>query len=376
MKILVSVIVPVHNGESYLRQCLDSIVNQTLRDIEIICIDDGSTDGSLKILEEYQRKDSRIRVISEEASNAGHARNVGLKTAIGMFLSFLDCDDWFELDMLEVMYAQSLKTDADVVICKAATFDQKSGKFSSESFSLQENLVPARICFSCKDIAADAFQFCRTAAWDKLYKKSFIDENLIQFQEQPRMNDCFFSVMANIRAKKISVCNHFFVHYRINTGTSITSNFKQTYPSTLVTIQKIWNSLAPEEQKIFVKSFKNFVLKIIFYEFLRFPEEFAFQYYKLLHSMDFKLEALKASEVYNPDLYELLTPLLVEPFMEEERFTKAFELFQKKYQEQRLSIMFLFSRKVRSLLTFLRTHDISCYRIRFENIVCKHILNR
>ena len=97
----VSVIVPVYNAQSHLRQCLDSIMGQTLREIEILCVDDGSTDGSAQILEEYKGCDPRLHVIMQENIGAGAARNRGLAEASGEYLSFLDADDFFEPDMLE-----------------------------------------------------------------------------------------------------------------------------------------------------------------------------------------------------------------------------------------------------------------------------------
>ena len=97
----VSVILPVYNVSDYLRQCMDSIVGQTLKDIEIICVDDGSTDDSLAILKEYEAKDQRVKVIQQANAGAGAARNKGLEIATGEYLSFLDSDDFFEPDMLE-----------------------------------------------------------------------------------------------------------------------------------------------------------------------------------------------------------------------------------------------------------------------------------
>ena len=92
----VSVIIPVYNVEPYLKQCMDSVVGQTLKDIEIICVDDGSTDGSLDILKEYATEDSRIQIIEQKNAGAGAARNNGMRHATGKYLSFLDSDDFFE----------------------------------------------------------------------------------------------------------------------------------------------------------------------------------------------------------------------------------------------------------------------------------------
>ena len=121
---MVSVIIPVYNAEAYLEECLDSVVNQTLKNIEIICVNDGSTDNSLDILKEYQEKDDRVIIINQENQGAGVARNQGIKVAKGNYLSILDADDFFELNMLELMCMNALKFDADVTICRADGYDQ------------------------------------------------------------------------------------------------------------------------------------------------------------------------------------------------------------------------------------------------------------
>jgi len=305
MNPLVSVIIPVHNGEKYLKECLDSVVSQTLKDIEIICVNDGSTDGSLDLLNDYQVKDSRIKIISQESSNAGHARNVGLAYAIGEYLSFLDCDDWFEKEMLKSMFSLGKKVNADIVFCKAETYNQKTKTYSSKSYSLKERLVPKNKVFSCRDIQEDAFQFCRTAAWDKLYKASFIKDEKILFQEQPRMNDCFFTSMANIHAKRMIVCNQIFVHYRINIGVSITSSPEKTYPCTLNTFKRINEFLSENDLIMYKKSWQNFILRKIVEEFAFFPEEIAYKYYMLLKKCNFNLNKMKKSEIYDQDFFDL-----------------------------------------------------------------------
>ena len=121
----VSVIIPVYNTEVYLRECLDSVVNQTLREIEIICIDDGSTDSSLSILKEYAQKDSRIRVLQQENLHSGVARNAGIAIARGKYLVFLDSDDFFETSMLERMCNQAENDESDIVICSNSVYDDR-----------------------------------------------------------------------------------------------------------------------------------------------------------------------------------------------------------------------------------------------------------
>ena len=117
--IKVSVILPVYNVEKYLKQCLDTIVGQTLKEIEILCVDDGSTDDSVQILKEYEQKDHRIKVLSQKNAGAGAARNLGLRHASGKYLSFLDSDDFFEPDMLETAYEQAERYQAEMVVFRS-----------------------------------------------------------------------------------------------------------------------------------------------------------------------------------------------------------------------------------------------------------------
>lgn len=327
MNAIVSVVIPVHNGEKFLRECLDTVVGQTLKELEIICVNDGSTDGSLAILEEYASRDSRVRIISQEASNAGRARNTGLAVTTGEYLSFLDADDWFELDMLESMVKLAKETDSDVVFCKAATFNQKTGVQSNKSFSLKERLVPKKSVFSGKDIAEDMFQFCRTAAWDKLYKASFIKGLNLQFQEQPRMNDCFFSTMANLRASRMVVCNKIFIHYRINTGNSITSNPEKTYPCILNTFKLLQSTMTSEEYSVFGKSWKNFVMKNAVNEMAFFPSDVAKAFYDLFKDASFNLNSLPSSDIYDQSV-GVLYKKYFENLLENGDFKENFELFR------------------------------------------------
>lgn len=119
----ISVVIPVYNVENYLRQCLDSVINQTLDDIEIICVNDGSTDSSPDILEEYSRKDSRIRIISQENMGLSGARNTGMKYIKGEYVYFLDSDDYIELDALNQMYNISKNNSLDMLMFKTCSFE-------------------------------------------------------------------------------------------------------------------------------------------------------------------------------------------------------------------------------------------------------------
>ena len=132
MSPVISVIVPVYNTEPYLRECLDSISNQTLKDIEIICVDDGSSDNSIKILKEYEEKDNRFTILTQNHLKAGVARNNGIKIAKGEYLCFLDSDDFFDLNMLEEMYNQGKEDNSDIVVCGYKIFNQKTKRLQKK----------------------------------------------------------------------------------------------------------------------------------------------------------------------------------------------------------------------------------------------------
>ncbi|MFR5028212.1 MAG: glycosyltransferase family 2 protein [Coprococcus sp.] len=134
----VSVILPVYNVSDYLRQCMDSIVGQTLKDIEIICVDDGSTDDSLAILKEYEAKDQRVKVIQQANAGAGAARNKGLEIATGEYLSFLDSDDFFEPDMLEKAWSKAHETRAQVVVFRSDQYREDLQEFVQVRWTLHE----------------------------------------------------------------------------------------------------------------------------------------------------------------------------------------------------------------------------------------------
>lgn len=217
----VSVIVPVFNAEKYLKQCIESLVNQLMKDIEIIFVDDGSEDNSVSIIKSYAEKDSRIKLLTQSHSFAGAARNKGLETATGEYLIFLDADDYFECDMLFEMYIKAVSDDADVCICSAKRFNDQTGEITEPAFYLNTSAVPKHLPFSACDIKEKIFNFTSPAPWTKLFKTSFVQSNNIKFQSVRKTNDLFF-VFANFAlAEKITFVNKPFVNYRYGNSASL-----------------------------------------------------------------------------------------------------------------------------------------------------------
>ena len=210
----VSVIIPVYNVEPYLKQCMDSVVGQTLKDIEIICVDDGSTDGSLDILKEYATEDSRIQIIEQKNAGAGAARNNGMRHATGKYLSFLDSDDFFEPRMLEKAYDLAEKDQADFVAYKSDQYHTEKKQFVSADWVIHENEIPPYHPFNHRQMTGNVFKVFVGWAWDKLFLKEFVDKHHLTFQEQRTSNDLLFVFSAVVLAKKISVVPMVLAHQR------------------------------------------------------------------------------------------------------------------------------------------------------------------
>ena len=217
----ISVIMPVYNGELYLRECLDSVINQTLREIEIICVDDGSTDGSLEILREYAKQDERITILTQQNLFAGVARNAGLVVARGEYVIFLDCDDFFELNMLQDMYDMATQDKSDIVVCGHHIYDDKNKriKISRKSSTEIFNKSP----FAPSEIKGDLLSFIDPAPWNKLYRKSLLMDNDIRFSALRICNDltCVSTLFAV--SSKISVLNNYYIYYRTNFAKQLSS---------------------------------------------------------------------------------------------------------------------------------------------------------
>lgn len=225
----VSVIIPVYNVEKYLRQCLDSVVGQTLQDIEIICVNDSSTDGSLAILEEYAAKDSRIQVVTQPNGGAGAARNNGLRRAKGKYLSFLDSDDFFELNMLEEAYQFAEEDQADFVIYKSDQYHTEEDKFVDVNWVVRESEIPPYHPFNYRQLTMNVFKVYVGWAWDKLYRRDFVEKHQLTFQEQRTTNDMLFVFSALVLAKKMAVLPKVLAHQRRDAKDSLSKTRENSW---------------------------------------------------------------------------------------------------------------------------------------------------
>lgn len=211
----VSVVVPVHNGEQHLRHSLGSICRQTLTDIEIIVIDDGSTDTTPDIIGEFAASDPRIRTAAGPAiGSAGAARNVGLELARGDYLAFLDADDFFSPDLLARLQMKATSERADLVATRFRVFDELGGEPVTVEWGLRTEFLPVRTPFAPGEMGGALFYAFGPVAWNKLFRSDFIREHGLRFQPLRRTNDLFFTFSALAHARRISYVDRTLIDYR------------------------------------------------------------------------------------------------------------------------------------------------------------------
>lgn len=229
----ISVIIPIYNVEEYLPQCLNTLIKQTLFDLEFICIDDGSTDNSFKILQRYANKDSRIKIISQTNHGQGFARNRGINAAAGEYIGFVDPDDWVELNMYEELYNLAKEYQADIAECNYEHhIENNSNKIEkivgnikiltiSKDFNDSEKLRPWQFIPEVLLI-----NHPNSALWNKIYKKSFLTSNQIYFADGRFAEDNPFIIHCRICNPLNVQCNKILYHYRHRNGSAvnITSN--------------------------------------------------------------------------------------------------------------------------------------------------------
>ncbi len=221
----VSIIIPVFNAEKFLHKSMDSIINQTLDDIEIICINDGSTDNSLKILQDYQNKDDRIVIINKENAGQGIARNIGLEIAKGKYITFVDSDDWIDNHLCEEVYNKAIETDCDVIIfdyLKINGRNLQKNKIIRFSDSLRKNKISIskNNIYNYEDIKSIVLDKMSNTPWGKLYKNTFIKKHNFKFGKGFIGEDKIFQIAVKLSAKSIYYYSKPLYYYNINEESS------------------------------------------------------------------------------------------------------------------------------------------------------------
>lgn len=226
---IISIIVPVYNSEKYLKQSFESICRQTMRRFEVIYVDDGSTDSSRELLSSFETLDERVRVVFQEHSGAGNARNTGIDLAQGSYLLFLDSDDLFDPDMLESMLTASEMYNSDVCVCRVRGFDANTGSYIPLPWTCDLSGSEFRQPFSRKTEKDMIYCFTSPAPWNKLFRTSFVKKHDLRFQNLPNSNDTRFVILAISLSDRIVALERELMSYRINNSGSIQGS-KRKHP--------------------------------------------------------------------------------------------------------------------------------------------------
>lgn len=212
MKVKVSVIIPVYNVEQYIDKCLKSLANQTLNEIEIIVVNDGSPDNSQKIIDKYVKKyPNKIRSFIKENGGQGSARNFGLLQAKGEYIAYVDSDDWVENTMFEEMYNKAILDNSDIVVC------------GNNVVSMNGEILKVESSLMYKDDILNIL-FGKMAVWNKIYKKELLLKNKIEFRQKVWYEDIDFSAKILFDTLKISFVDKPFYNYLLRPGSTMNNS--------------------------------------------------------------------------------------------------------------------------------------------------------
>lgn len=217
MKIKVSVIVPVYNVEKFIDKCLNSIVNQTLKEIEIIVVNDGSPDNSQKIIDKYVKKyPEKVQSFIKENGGQGSARNLGIEKAKGEYIGYVDSDDFIEKDMYKKLYNKAKEDNYDIVVCGNYNVSEDYKTKNIDTFINNYNTDLENIIFG------------KMAVWNKIYKKEILVENKLKFKEKVWYEDLAFTLKAIINSNSFAFINEPLYDYLIREGSTMNnSNVKR-----------------------------------------------------------------------------------------------------------------------------------------------------
>lgn len=238
---LVSIVLPVYNVEEYLSQSLDSVVNQTYNNLEIICVDDGSTDNSGATLQKYKDNDSRIQIITQNNQGVSAARNAGMDLATGKYIIFWDPDDYFHLKAIEYMVERAEKERADVCICDAQHFYSDTGQLTHHPYIVAPKIDAS--VFSWRDCPDQIFFVGSSVPWNKLVLLSLLRDHDIRFPDVPYLVDNEYMFLVMCYAERITLCKRRLIYYRMDRPNSLVQNNDKSSKNVVTIFRKIYDEL-------------------------------------------------------------------------------------------------------------------------------------
>ena len=231
---------PIYNAANYLKPALDSVLSQTLSEIEVICIDDGSTDSSLEIIKNYQESDERVRIVTETNAGPALARNNGIKRARGKYISFLDADDFLEPTFLEALYVASEEGNLDIAIANYDIYNSRKARFEDAREPERTDVFTSERVTSKNEHPDSILSSTTGAAWNKLFRRTFVEEKGLAFLTDVKTyEDVYFVACAMSLAERVGKVHKVLVHHRIHSEQSRARFLGKYYSHVPVVYQKI-----------------------------------------------------------------------------------------------------------------------------------------
>ncbi|MCD7873332.1 MAG: glycosyltransferase [Clostridiales bacterium] len=279
MNDLVSIIVPVYNTEKYLNESITGLINQTYKNIEIICVDDGSTDNSLEILKKFQEDDKRLKILTSENKGAGAARNLGIDNASGKYIYFFDSDDIAALNLIEKSLLRANETSADMVAFNGYTFSNGDIENKIPKRGYNKNIVKDKYqVFSYQDYPESILSIVNVVPWNKLIRAEFIRKNNIRFEEISSSNDITFSALCSAYAKKIAVIDEPFIYYRLGHSGTVSSTKAKNLKNVISAVESVIKQAEKIEYFDLIKpSIIRFAADNYCFAFLNYTSDFSSQ---------------------------------------------------------------------------------------------------
>ena len=288
---------PVYNVEKYLKKCLDTLINQTLKDIEIICVNDGSTDNSLAILEEYASNDERIKIITQENRGLSGARNSGMKYITGEYVSFIDSDDWIELDTYESLYNFIISKDLDILMFPFNFYNEDTKEIYETQYTSLEVIDSSldNKIFTFEDVKDVLFKIAHSPV-NKLYNASYLKDIDAHFEEGLNYEDIAFFYPTFINTQKVSLIRKPFYFYRIRDESISTTGDKGSYD--IFKILTIFTDFM-KEKNLFNELKQDILMYLIVnikFVYIRLNEKYRNEFFKLIEENYKKFELDKVDK--------------------------------------------------------------------------------
>jgi len=313
--IKVSIILPVFNVQNFLKECLDSLLNQDVKEIEIICVNDGSTDNSLNILDEYSARNKILRVISQDNQGLSVARNTGIKHALGEYILFVDSDDKIKTNIIKLLYTTSKQNNIDLLDFNTIMFSENSQALWRKSNVEYDIIKTGKEYF--KEFVEKNKRQPFISAWSHLYKKELIIKNNLNFIEGKYYEDLPFTYQCYMFSSRVMAIKENAYYYRFNINSITKSKPKIKHLNDLIFIWLEMNFLV-NKHKVFVPM-DNFLIPILKtsfqlskrIEFRLFEHLFTTNFFKQKHSYFIKVKSNILFKILNYNMFFSLFKLML-----------------------------------------------------------------